>query len=51
MTQKVSGEREKARMKVTMHNVYTDEYPDGIITYLYFTNIDQQGANISPVSE
>ena len=51
MTQKNTGERQKARVKVSMQNVYTDDYPEGIITYLYFTNVDQQGGNISPVSE
>jgi hypothetical protein len=38
MAQKNTGAAQKARVKVTMDNVYTDEYPDGIITYLYFTN-------------
>ena len=51
MTQKNTGERQKTRVKVSMQNVYTDDYPDGIITYLYFTNVDEQGGNISPVSE
>src|SRR5271166_5749756 len=32
MTQKNTGERQKARVKVSMQNVYTDDYPDGIIT-------------------
>ena len=51
MTQKNTGATQKARVKVSMDNVYTDEYPDGIITYLYFTNVDQQNRNIYPVSE
>jgi hypothetical protein len=51
MTQKNTGARRKARVKVSMQNVYTDEYPDGIITCLYFTNVNQQNANLSPVSE
>jgi hypothetical protein len=51
MTQKSTGARRKARMKVSMQNVYTDEYPDGIITCLYFTNVDQQNESLSPVSE
>jgi hypothetical protein len=51
MTQKNTGARRKARIKVSMENVYTDEYPDGIITCLYFTNVDQQNGNLSPVSE
>jgi hypothetical protein len=51
MTQKNTGAAQKARVRVTMDNVYTDEYPDGIITYLYFTNVDQQNGNINPVSE
>jgi hypothetical protein len=51
MTQKNTGARRKARIKVSMQNVYTDEYPDGIITCLYFTNVDQQNGNLSPVSE
>jgi hypothetical protein len=51
MTQKNTGATQKARVKVSMDNVYTDEYPDGIITYLYFTNVDQQNRNINPVSE
>jgi len=50
MTQKDTGARHKAHIKVSMDNVYTNEYPDGIITYLYFTNLDQQNGNISPVS-
>jgi hypothetical protein len=50
-TQKNTGARRKARIKVSMQNVYTDEYPDGIITCLYFTNVDQQNGNLSPVSE
>jgi hypothetical protein len=50
MTQKNTGARLKARIKATMQNVYTDEYPDGIITGLYFTNVDQQNAVVSPVS-
>jgi hypothetical protein len=51
MTQKNTGARRKARIKVSMENVYTDEYPDGIITCLYFTNVDQQNGSLSPVSE
>ena len=51
MTQKNTGATQKALIKVSMDNVYTDEYPDGIITYLYFTNVDQQNGNINPVSE
>jgi hypothetical protein len=50
MTQKNNGARLKARIKATMQNVYNDEYPDGIITGLYFTNLDQQNAAVSPVS-
>ena len=42
MREKNTGARRKARIKVSMENVYTDEYPDGIITCLYFTNADQQ---------
>jgi hypothetical protein len=38
-----------------MENVYTDEYPDGIITgiitCLYFTNVDQQNESLNPVSK
>jgi hypothetical protein len=48
MTQKNTGARRIARIKVSMQNVYTDEYPDGIITYLYFTNVGQQNTNPSP---
>src|ERR1700726_1349010 len=51
MTQKSTGARRKARMKVSMQNVYTDEYPDGIITCLYFTDLDQPNGNLNPVSE
>ena len=51
MTQKNTGARRKARIKVSMENVYTDEYPDGIITCLYFTNVERQNGNLSPVSE
>ena len=51
MTEKNTGARRKARIKVSMENVYTDEYPDGIITCLLFTNVDQQNDNLSPVSE
>ena len=51
MTQKNTGARRKARLKVSMQNVYTDEYPDGIITFLYFTDVDQQNGNLSPVSQ
>jgi hypothetical protein len=51
MTQKNTGARRKARIKVFMENVYTDEYPDGIITFLYFTNVDQQNGNLSPVNQ
>jgi hypothetical protein len=51
MTQKNTGARRKARIKVSMQNVYTDDYPDGIITCLYFTNVDQQNENLSPVSQ
>jgi hypothetical protein len=50
MTQKDTGARNKAHLKVSMDNVYTNEYPDGIITYLYFTNLDQQNGNTSSVS-
>ena len=50
MTQKDTGTRYKAHIKVSMDNVYTNEYPDGVITYLYFTNLDQQNGNISPAS-
>ena len=50
MTQKDTGARLKAHIKVSMDNVYTNEYPDGIITYLYFANLDQQNGNINPVS-
>jgi hypothetical protein len=51
LTQKDTGARRKARIKVFMENVYTDEYPDGIITFLYFTNVDQQNGNLSPVNQ
>ena len=51
MREKDTGARRKARIKVSMENVYTDEYPDGIITFLYFTNVDQQNENLSPVRE
>jgi hypothetical protein len=55
MKEKNTGARRKARIKVSMENVYTDEYPDGIITRiitcLYFTNVDQQNENLTPVSE
>jgi hypothetical protein len=51
MTQKNTGARRKARVKISMENVYTDEYPDGIITCLYFTNVDQEEKNFSPVSQ
>jgi hypothetical protein len=51
MTQKNTGARRQARIKVSMENVYTDDYPDGIITCLYFTNVDQQNGNLSPVSQ
>jgi hypothetical protein len=51
MTQKYTGARRQARIKVSMDNVYTDDYPDGIITFLYFTNVDQQNDNFSPASE
>jgi hypothetical protein len=51
MRQKNTGSRLKARIKVSMQNVYTDEYPDGIITGLYFTNLDQQNGGVSPVSQ
>jgi hypothetical protein len=49
MKEKNTGARRKARIKVSMENVYTD--PDGIITCLYFTNVDQQNENLTPVSE
>jgi hypothetical protein len=48
MTQKSTGARWEARIKVSMENVYTDEYPDGIITCLYFNNVDQQNVLLSP---
>lgn len=48
MKQKNTGAERKAVVKVSMENVYTDEYPDGIITGLYFTSVDQQSANLSP---
>jgi hypothetical protein len=51
MRQKNTGARRKARIKVSMQNLYTDEYPNGIITCLYFTTLDQQNGNLSPVSE
>ena len=51
MRQKNTGAKRKARIKVSMQNVYTDEYPDGIITCLYFTNVDPPNWNLSPVSE
>jgi hypothetical protein len=51
MTQKNTGARREARIRVLMENVYTDEYPDGIITCLYFTNVDQQNGRLTPVSE
>jgi hypothetical protein len=49
MTQKNTGARRKSRIKHSMQNVYSDDYPGGIITCLYFTNIDQENANLSPV--
>ena len=51
MTQKNTGARRKALVKVSMENIYTDDYPDGIITFLYFTDVDRQNENFSPVSE
>ena len=48
MTQKSTGARWIARIKASMQNIYTDEYPDGIITCLYFTNVDQQNTHPSP---
>jgi hypothetical protein len=51
LTQKDNGARRKARIKVFMENVYTDEYPDGIITFLYFTNVDQKNGDLSPVNQ
>ena len=51
LTQKDNGAMRKARIKVFMENVYTDEYPDGIITFLYFTNVDQQNGDLSPVNQ
>jgi hypothetical protein len=51
MMQKNTGARLKARIKVSMDNIYTDDYPDGIITYLYFTNLGEQNGDMSPVSE
>ena len=51
MTRKNTGTRRKALVKVSMENIYTDDYPDGIITFLYFTDVDQQNKNLSPVSE
>jgi hypothetical protein len=51
MTQKNTGARRQAWIKVSMENVYTDDYPNGIITFLYFTNVDQQNGNFSPISE
>jgi hypothetical protein len=51
MTQKNTGAKRKAQMKISMENVYTDEYPDGIITCLYFTNVDQRNGNLSPVNQ
>ena len=51
MRQKNSGHRQNARMKVSMQNVYTDDYPDGIITCLYFTDIDEGAGIITPVSD
>jgi hypothetical protein len=51
MTQRDTGARLKARIKVMMENVYTDEYPDGIITCLYFTVLNHQNGNLSPVSK
>jgi hypothetical protein len=51
MREKDTGARRKARIKVSMENVYTDEYPDGIITCLYFTNLDQPNESLNPVSE
>ena len=51
MREKDTGARRRARIKVSMENVYTDEYPDGIITFLYFTNVDQQNGNLSPVNQ
>jgi hypothetical protein len=51
MTQKNTGARRKACIKVSMQNLYTDEYPDGIITCLYFTDVDQGNGNFSPVNQ
>jgi hypothetical protein len=51
MREKDTGARRRARIKVSMENVYTDEYPDGIITCLYFTNLDQPNESLNPVSE
>ncbi len=51
MRQKNTGNRQNTRMKVSMQNVYTDDYPDGIITCLYFTDLDQGAGAITPVSD
>jgi hypothetical protein len=52
MTERNTGAKREARIKVSMQNVYTDEYPDGIITGLYFTNVDPQDGNFSlPASD
>jgi hypothetical protein len=51
MTQKNTGARRKARIKVSMENVYSDDYPDGVITCLYFTNVDQENDNLTAVSQ
>jgi hypothetical protein len=50
LTQKTTGRRQRARIKVSMDNVYSDDCPDGIITYLYFTPVPQ-AANRSSVSQ
>jgi hypothetical protein len=51
MRDKNTGNQEKARMKVSMDNVYSDDYPDGIITSLYFDNVDPPAGNMSSAGE
>jgi hypothetical protein len=46
MTERITGAKREAQIKVSMQNVYTDDCPDGIITALYFTNVDQQSENL-----
>jgi hypothetical protein len=51
MRQKNTGNWQKARMRVSMDNIYTDDYPDGIITSLYFDNAGLQTGNMSSAGE